>query len=65
MRTWRDLSVDVWHERSGRYVGMVVGREEYLAYWQQGLLKHLHAKLPKPKHLPTPKEVEKMDSTAS
>ncbi|HUO50653.1 MAG TPA: hypothetical protein VMU25_03795 [Candidatus Paceibacterota bacterium] len=61
MRTWRDLYVIVWHERSGRYVGEVANRTQYLTYWEKGLLKHLHEGLPMPSHLPTPEEVVNMD----
>jgi hypothetical protein len=61
MSTWSDLYVVVWSERSGRYVGQVVNREQYLECWEKKLLKHLNEGLEKPPHLPTPEQVAEMD----
>ena len=57
---WRDLGVAIWHENVGRYVGVCATREEYLDYWEKGLLKHQCEGKPKPEHLPTPEEVSRM-----
>ena len=59
-RRWIDLYVSVWHELTGRYVGIGVTRDQYLDYWANNLLKHQREGLPKPRHLPAPEEVELM-----
>lgn len=57
---WRDLGIAVWHESAGRFVGVCATRDEYLNYWNKGLLKHQQEGRSKPEHLPTPEQVRHM-----